>query len=379
MNARLSVTPERNRRDRRAFLGLPYRLYRGHPYWVPPLRIVEKATFDRRRNPFFRHAAVEHFLARRGTQIVGRIAAIHNRLHNETYGDRVGFFGFFDAENDPEAVIALVEAARAWVASKELDRMRGPMNYSTNDTCAVLVDGFDVPPFVLMPYNRPDYDDLLQGAGLTPAKELLAYWLANTNWVPMRYRRVVDRRLSKLNVRVRPIDMSDLRGEIRRLKNVYNRCWADNWGFVPATAEEFEYAAGHMKTLLEPDLSAVVEIDGEPVGLSLVLRDLNAVLRGTNGRLFPLGLFRILFRLKHVSKVRIIALGVVPEARSRGINEALFLRAADASIRKGYEGGEAGWILEDNPKMRSAIETAGGVITKRYRIYEMPAYAHAEP
>jgi GNAT superfamily N-acetyltransferase len=316
---------------------------------------------------------VAHFLARRGARVVGRIAAIENRLHNETHGDRLGFFGFFDVEPDPEAARALVEAARRWVAARGLDGLRGPVNYSTNDSCGVLIDGFDEPPMILMPYNRPDYDALLRGAGLETVKDLVALWIDGRTTVPERFRRVVARSLTRSRVTIRAIDFSDATAEIRRLEDVYNRCWAGNWSYVPATTEEFEHASKQMRPLLEPDLSAVAEIDGEPVGLSLILRDLNRLLPGTNGRLFPRALFRLLFGLKRVSHVRIVALGVVPEARGRGINEAFFLRAIDEAHRKGYAGGEAGWILEDNRKMLAPIERVGGRVTKRYRLYEMPA------
>ena len=336
--------------------------------------MAERAVFDRKKNPFFGHADVQHFLARRGKRVVGRIAAIENTLHNETYGDRLGFFGFFDVEPDAEATAALVGVARAWVADRGLDVMRGPVNYSTNDSCGVLIDGFDDAPTILMPYNRPDYDELLQGAGLKPAKDLVSLWLDHTDEIPERFRRVVQRRLSRSNVTIRPIDFTDAAGEIRRLENVYNRCWADNWGFVPATTAEFQHASKQMRPILEPDLSAVAEIDGKPVGLSLILKDINRLLPGTNGRLLPKALFRLLFQLKRVDRVRIVALGVVPEARGRAINEAFFLRAFDTGKLR-YAGGEAGWILEDNRKMLAPIENTGGRITKRYRIYETPPNA----
>lgn len=370
MGDALHVAPEAGRADRKAFLSFPYRLYEGDPVWVPPLRVAERDTFDRRKNPFFEHAEVEHFLARRGRRVVGRIAAVDNRLHNETHDDRLGFFGFFDAEDDGEAVRALVDAARGWVAARGLARMRGPANYSTNDSCGVLIDGFDDPPAVLMPYNRPDYDGLLQAAGLEPVKDLVSLWIEATNPVPDRFRRAVERGVERSGVHLRPMDLHDVSGEIRRLERVYNRCWSDNWGYVPATAAEFEHASGQMRMLLDPDLSAVAEIDGEPVGLSLILKDVNRVLRGTNGRLFPLGLFRLLVSLRKVDRVRIVALGVVPEARDRGITQAFFLRAMDGAKRKGLAGGEAGWVLEDNRKMLAPIERAGGRVTKRYRLYE---------
>jgi GNAT superfamily N-acetyltransferase len=366
----LRVEAVEKSRDRKAFLAFPYRLYASHPVWVPPLRMAERMLQDPRKNPFFEHGAAQHFLARRSGRIVGRIAAIENRRHNEFHGDRAGFFGFFDVEPDQEAASALVEAARTWTRERGLYPMIGPVCYSTNDVCGVLVDGFEEPPAILMPYNRADYDELLQGAGLVPAKDLLAFWLPTSAEVPERFRRVVERRMARGGIGLRSIDLRNLASEIEILLDVYNRCWERNWGFVPATEAEFRAMAKDMKMVVESDLSAVAEVDGRAVGFSLVLKDLNELLPGTGGRLFPLGLWKILRGMKRISRVRVIALGIVPEARGRAINEAFFLRAKDGASAKGYRGGEAGWILEDNEKMQAPIRAAGGRVTKRYRLYQ---------
>jgi hypothetical protein len=370
MTGEVRVEPESSRRDRRLFLDLPYRLYRRHPVWVPPLRMAEAAVMDRAKNPFFRHAEVQHFLARRGDRVVGRIAAVENRLHNEFHGDRAGFFGFFDVEPDAEAASALVATARSWCAARGLSPMRGPVCYSTNDPCGVLVDGFERRPAILMPYNRPDYDALLRGAGLAPAKDLLALWMETKTEPPERFRRVVGRMTERAGLVLRPVDLRSFDREVDVLKQVYNRSWERNWGFVPATEAEFEHTAQDMKMLIEPDLSTVAERDGKPVGFCAILRDLNEVLARMNGRLLPFGIFRLLFGIKRIRTMRIIALGIVPEARGRALVEAFFLRAMDAARVKGYLGGEAGWILEDNDKMLSPIRAAGGAVTKRYRLYE---------
>jgi GNAT superfamily N-acetyltransferase len=369
----LTVAAERGRADRRAFVELPYRLYRDAPFWVPPLRIAERALMDRRSNPFFRHAEVEHFLARRGDRVVGRVAAIENRLHNEVHGDRVGFFGFFEVEPDPEAARALVEAARAWCAARGLSPVRGPVCYSTNDTCGVLVEGFDAPPTILMPYNRPDYDALLTAAGLRGAKDLLAYRIPSSPGLPERFHRVVRRSLARSKVHLRPLDFSDFEREASLLEDLYNRSWERNWGFVPATHEEFQHAAKDLVTLVHSDLSRVAERDGVPVGFSVFLRDLNRLLRGTSGRLLPTLWWRLWRGLPRVQESRCILLGVVPEARRLGINEAFFVHAYEVGARLGLSGAEAGWILEDNAAMRAPIEAAQGRIVKRYRMYETAA------
>lgn len=378
--AAVRVEPEAGRRGRRAFLGLPYRLYRGFPGWVPPLRMAEAALQDRRRNPFFEHSAAEHFLAWRGARAVGRIAAIENRNHNLAHGERVGFFGFFDVEPDPEAASALVGAAAAWCAARGLTALRGPASYSTNDTCGLLVDGFDEKPSIQMPWNRPDAEALLLATGLRPVKDLVALWIPSGEEPPERFVRVVERQMERAGLRLRDLDFAHWDREVSLLLDLYNRAWEQNWGFVPATEHEFRHAAKDLKQVVDPQLSAVAEIRGIPVGFSAILRDVNAVLapRG-NGRLLPTNLFRLLFGLKRARRFRVITLGVVPEARGRGVNEAFFLRALRVSRARGCEGAEASWVLADNAKMRQPIEAVGGRVTKTYRLYEMPLPARRPP
>ena len=375
MSTPVRVDPEDGAADRNAFIDLPYRLYRGHATWVPPLRMAERDLMDRAKNPFFQHAQVEHFLARRGDRVVGRIAACENRLHNEVHGDRIGFFGFFDAEADAEAAGALLEAAQRWCTARGLSPMRGPANYSMNDSCGVLVDGFDDPPTILMPYNRPDYAGLLEGAGLVAVRELLAYWIRTGNPIPERFQRVVERRMARSNITLRDIDVKHFDREVQILKDLYNRSWEKNWGFVPATEAEFEHAAKDLKMLVEPRVSAVAERDGEPVAFSAFVRDVNRILkRGSgNGRLLPTLWARLAFGLKKIRHARCVLLGIVPEARGNAINEAFFVRAMQAALDLGYHGSECGWILADNDAMKKPIETAGGAVTKRYRMYETQA------
>lgn len=367
----LRVEPERGKADRKAFIELPYRLYRGDPVWVPPLRMAEAALMDREKNPFFQHAEVEHFLAWRGRRVVGRIAAIENRLHNEIHEDRVGFFGFFDVEPDPEAAKALVQAAKTWNDARGLAPMRGPVNYSTNEACGVLVKGFDERPRLLMSYNRPDYEELLTGAGLVAVRNLNAYWLSVANPVPQRFQRVVDRVMERRGITIRAIDLKNFDREVLVLRDLYNRSWEKNWGFVTATEAEFNHAAKDLKMIVNPNLSGVAERDGRPVGFSVFLRDLNLLLPGTNGRLWRF-LPRLLLAKKPTMDTRCVLLGIVPEARGMAINEAFFVRAMREAKRTGCPGAEASWVLADNKAMTGPIETAGGELRKVYRMYETP-------
>lgn len=372
MAAPLVVEPERSSSDRREFLAFPYRLYRGHPVWVPPVRATDAVLMDRRKNPFFRHAEAQHFLARRGGRVVGRVAAIENRAHNEFHGDRLGFFGWFDVEPDAEAATALVQAAAAWCRARGLAGMRGPVNYSTNDSCGVLVEGFERPPMILMPWNREDYDALLRGAGLVPVKDLVAYWIPTSVGVPERMARLAKRALERSGVTLRPLDMRRFADEVDLLWDLYNRCWERNWGFVPMTAEEFRHSAKDLKFLVDPEVFLVAERGGKAVGFVGGLPDLNETLHGLDGRLFPLGLLKILRRKRRIRGVRVFVLGVAPEARGKGVDSALFVASIEASARCGYSGGEASWILEDNLRMRHDVEATGAKLTKRYRLYQTP-------
>lgn len=373
---RVRVEVERSKADRKAFLQLPYRLYRDNPVWVPPLRVAEAALMDRAKNPFFEHAEVEHFLARRGRRVVGRIAAIENRLHNEIHDDRVGFFGFFDVEADPVAAQALIKAAKGWNDARGLTPMRGPVNYSTNESCGVLVEGFEEPPRLLMPYNRPDYEDLVTGAGLTAVKDLHAYWISTQNPVPERFQRVVDRMMERKGILIRRLDLKRFEKEIPILLDLYNRSWEKNWGFVPATEREFRHAAKDLKMIVNPELSGVAERDGVPVGFTVFIRDLNLLLRGTNGRLWRF-LPRWLFAKKARMDTRCILLGIVPEARGIAINEAFFARALTDGLKSGCTGAECGWILADNQAMIAPIVASGGELRKVYRMYETKGAARS--
>ncbi len=372
MAAPLTVEPETGRRGRREFLGFPYRLYADEPRWVPPLRIAEAAQMDPEKNPFFRHGTVQHFLARRKGRVVGRIAAIENRRHNEFHSDRLGFFGYFDVEPDPEAANALVAAARDWVRGRGLVGMRGPLCYTTNDVCGVLVEGFPLRPAILMPWNREDYDALLAGAGLVKAKDLVTYYVTDRP-PPERLRKITARLLERGGITLRPLDKRRWKDEIRVVEDLYNRSWERNWGFVPMTDEEFAHAADDLKQIVDPRIFLIAERAGTPVGFIGIVPDVNECLRGLDGRLFPFGLLRLLWRMRHLKTSRVMLLGILPEARGRGLNAAFFTEAIRRGVEAGYSGAECGWILEDNVFMRSDMEALGTRLTKRYRIYETPS------
>jgi GNAT superfamily N-acetyltransferase len=343
------------------------------PNWVPPLRMTISGVLDRRKHPFHRHAQVAYFLAERGGRAIGRIAAIVNHRHNEFHDERIGFFGFFESVDEPDVAEALVDAAAAWLRERGMQRMRGPLNFSTNEEGAspgVLVEGFDTRPAVMMGHNPPYYERLLREAGLAKEKDLLAYWLDDPN-PPERLERVVERVAEREGVVIRSLDMKRFAQEVETIKRVYNSAWSRNWGFVPVTDAEFDYLAKDMKQIVDPNLCFIAEVDGEAVGFSIALPDLNQALRHLkDGRLFPFGLFRFLWWKRKIDGLRVLTLGFKPEYQHSGLGAVFYLRTIRVGVQRGYRSAEASWVLEDNLDMRGPIEKMGGRVYRRYRLFE---------
>jgi GNAT superfamily N-acetyltransferase len=359
------------RRDLDAFVALPYRLHRDDPRWVPPLRRDVRMLLSRAKNPFFEHAEAEYFLARRDGQAVGRIAAIHNRLHNEFQADRTGFFGFFETVNDAAVAAALLDAATGWLEPRGLDPLRGPVSFSINDEAGLLVDGFDTPPVVMMPHNPPYYATLLEAAGLQKAKDLFAYQRSDTG-LPERLVRGASLTEQRYGLRVRAMDMKRFDQEVAVIKRLYNDSWERNWGFVPMTDHEIDHLAKQLKPVVVPEIVLFAERGDETVGFAVALPDLNVALRANpSGRMFP-GILKVLWAARKIDRIRILLLGVVPAWRGKGIDVMLFKHVWEKSTARGYRWGEGGWILEDNHAMRNGLERMGFEVYKTYRIYEKP-------
>ncbi len=335
------------------------------------------AALDRRRNPFFEHGEAEYFIAERGGEVVGRIAAIANRLHNETHGDKVGFFGFFEAEDDQQVADRLFEAAAAWLRERGFDSMRGPTSFSVNDEAGLLVQGFDAPPTVMMPHNPPYYEKLVLGAGCAAAKDLFAYQggdrtLTAYDPVPERLTRAVEIMRQRMGITVRALDLGHFEREVDHIKAIYNAAWEKNWGFVPMTDREIEHLAHQFRPVVVPDIIPMAEKDGKVVGFGLALPDLNVVFRGNRkGYLLPV-LPKLLWWLKRekIRKARIPLLGILPEYRGRGLDAVLYHWIWTRAAEHGMYWGEAGWILEDNPAMRAGLEKMRFTVYKTYRLYD---------
>jgi GNAT superfamily N-acetyltransferase len=370
----VEVRLAQSRADRRAFVRFPWKVYPGrYPAWVPPLLSEEKKRVDPEKNPFFGHAEVELFLAVRDGRVVGRIAAIANSIHNEFHEDKVGFFGMFESVDDPQVADALLDAAAEWVRSRGFDALRGPMNFSTNEDCGLLIDNFEDPPVVMMPYNPPYYAGLFEGWGLAKVKDLLAYKITDDEFDLPRFeklQRMVQR--SGVDIRVRGLDMRKFDEEVDLVRKLYNSAWEKNWGFVPMTDAEVDHMAQQLKPVVDPDLVLFGEIDGQPAGFALSLPDINQAIRHCDGRLFPFGLFKLLWYMRRIDGIRIITLGIKEEYRRTGLASLFYLETFKRGTRKGHSWGESSWVLEDNRDMLGGLEKMRFWPYKTYRVYDKP-------
>lgn len=354
----------------REFLELPYRLYREDPLWVPPLRTAQKELLDARKHPFYQAAAVEKFLARRDGRVMGRIAAILNRSHNAFHGKSDGFFGFLELENDAEAAGGLLNAARNWLRERGATVFRGPCNPSTNHECGLLVDGFDTPPMVMMTHNPPWYAELMEEAGWRKAMDLYAYQIRVSDAGMEKVLRVAGRSLDAGRISLRAIRMGRFWEEVDAMWHVYNAAWERNWGYTPMSRGEFLAMAKEMKPVIDPEFVILGEVDGKLAGFALAMPDLNQAIRHAGGNLLPWGLLKILYHKRSIRASRVIALGVLPQYRTRGVAAAFYSRIFDAALRRGTERFEFSWILENNTLMNRALQLMGAVRYKTYRIYE---------
>jgi hypothetical protein len=368
----VTVDPVRTAADLDAFIRLPWRLYAGNPCWTPPLLRLQREALSPRHNPFYAHADVQLFLAREGARVVGRISAQVDHEHNRVHRERTGFFGFFECENSEAQAGALLATAEHWLRQRGMREIRGPASFSLNSECGLLVQGFDSPPVVLMPYNPPFYATLLERQGYAKLKDLYA-WRYDWDEMPDRAKRVVESLRRLPEVRVRPIDMSRLPAEMAAILDVVNSAWSENWGFVPLTEQEARKFVDDFRLIADPDIVPVVEIDGRPAAVAVCLPNLNEAIHDLNGRLLPFGWLRLLWRLKvrGVSSLRLLLLGVRKEYRVRRYAGLPYL-LCDEIHRRGtrrYRWAEFSWTLEDNGLINAMIRNVCSDHYKTYRIY----------
>lgn len=368
----LNVRIVKTKRDLLQFIKLPWKIYSGNHHWVPPLILERKRLLDRSKNPFFQHAEIELYLAERDGELVGRIAAILDHRFIETHNENIGFFGFFESINDSTVAKVLFDAVRQWLESKGVSAMRGPTNPSMNDEIGILIDGFDQSPTIMMPYNPPYYQNLFEGYGLRKVMDLFSYYLHKDSVENGRVLRLAELVRKRTSVRVRAVDMKKFRQEVETVKEIYNRAWQKNWGFVPWTEEEFDFLAANLKPVLDPDFALFAEVDGKCVGFALALPDINIVLKKIpNGRLFPFGFLKFLMLRSTINTIRFLIAGILPEYQRRGIDALIYLEFFHRGTKKGIHQAEAGWVLESNTLMNEGLRALNARRYKTYRMYEI--------
>ena len=368
----IAVKPVGGRTELEQFLRLPWKIYENDPQWVPPLLADVRSALDSEKHPFYEHAEVATFLARRGNDVVGRIAAIVNHTHNQFHEDKLGFFGLFESIDDQAVANALLREAESWLRARGMTAAQGPSNLSTNEeVCSpgVQLDGFHRPPSIMMTHTPKYYARLLENAGYTKAKDLIAYWLDGEH-VPDRLQRAYDRMLRDGRIKLRPVDLKRFDAEVAVIQDIYNSAWERNWGFVPMSSREILHLAKQLRPVVNPHLCVIAELDGEPVGFALGLPDFNVALKHVNGTLFPLGIFKLLWHRRKIDTCRAITLGLKPHARKRAIDALMIAELFKEGKKTGIWKGECSWILEDNWEMRHGLERVGGTVDKTYRVFE---------
>lgn len=352
------------------FLKLPWIIYQDNDYWVPPLLSEVREILDTERNPFWLHAQRKIFLAVKENAPIGRIVAVVDKNHNDFHEDKVGFFGFFECVNDIEVATGLWDKAKNWLKANCMNIMRGPVNPSMNDENSFLLEGFDKSPTVMMPYTPPYYLTLAEQYGFKKAKDLFSFIKYAKDGIPPRVEKMIKRIKKRTNVRVRSFSMKNFERDVHYLKKIYNRAWEKNWGFVPMTDEEIDATGRKLKQFVEPKLVLFAEMDGQPVGVTVTVPDINQALKKLNGRLGPIEMLKFLYYKRKITGARSLIGGVMKEYRETGIIAVLYYETEKANLSLGYKWCELGWNLEDNQLINRFDAAIGGKLYKKYRIYE---------
>ncbi len=369
----IEIVPVKDKKQLARFIDFPHDLYQGDKNYVPELFLGQQDLLSSDKHPFYKHSTAQPFLAFKNGVLSGRIVAIWNNNHNAYVHATEGHFGFFECINDQEVANALFDQVTKWVQEKGGDQIVGPINLTTNDTCGLLVEGFDRPPMAMMTYNYPYYADLISNYGFAKKEDLRAYYI-DTATVSGRALDLMDRleeRLKRSGIVLREINLKDFKNEAEKIKAVYNSAWDKNLGFVPMTDEEFNHTAKDLKMVLDPQYAIVAEKAGEIIAFTLGVPDINQVqIKIKRGRLLPTGIFKLLFGRKNIDHVRVLMLGVLEPYRKLGIEACLYGRLIRNGKKSGLKGAECSWMLDSNYLMNSAIEQINGQLYKRYRLFE---------
>jgi GNAT superfamily N-acetyltransferase len=361
-------------RDLTRFIDLPFRLHANHPLWVPPLKLERRLFLSRRMNAFFSHGEAEYFLALRDGQVVGRVSAHINHAFDDYQKKNWGWFGFLEFEDDQEVLDALLQAAEGWLRERGKERMVGPASFAMNDESGVLIEGYELCPMIVQPWNPPYYQQRVEQARMTKAMDLLMWNLEVSDRekvLPVIFE-LAEKVQSEHGIRVRPMRRRQLRKDMDAFAEVYNSAWSKNWDFVPYSKKDLDAYAQELQLVFDKHWFMIAEREdtGEVVGMAITVPDVNQVLAKMNGKLLPLGWWKFLRKGKSIDRVRVGFLGVKPEYQHTGVAAKLYVEHFNAAAVRPQSGGEMGWILETNTAMNRGMEAMGGRVVKRYRVYE---------
>jgi hypothetical protein len=352
------------------FIDLPWNLYAEYPRWVPPLKKEVSRLLDPRRHPFWSSAERRLFLARRGSQVVGRIAGIIDHRYNEFHGEQMGIWGFFECADDPAAAATLFSAVETWARRKGMTFVRGPLNPSTNYEVGLLVEGFDYPPALMMPYNPPYYSRLVESCGFAKEKDLLAFLIDGDYRLPEWMDSMAGRIARKKGIHIRLIRPKDYDAEFALIREIYNDSWSANWGFVPLSDEEMRDIQKSVKSFADPDLAFFIYYEDEPAAVCVIFPDINPLLKRLNGRIGLSGLLKALIYSRKINGLRLLMFGVKEKYRQLGVPMLAFHHIYEVVRKKRkYQYLEMGWTLEDNEAINTLAVEASARPYKRYRIF----------
>jgi len=364
------VTLVTTKEERKQFLEFPYSHYENDEHWIPPLRMEQKKLIDKEKNAFYNNGNIAMFLAEQNGKVCGRIAAIEDHRFNDFHDSNIGFFGFFECIDDESVAKLLFKVATDWLAEKGYTDVLGPSNPSMMDEIGILIDGFQFDPSIMMPYHKPYYDKLIKSAGMEKEMDMFAFRVTQeTVSFDRMYRaeEIVKRRYPRL--RIREVDMKNIEQEVETVREIFNQAWKDNWGFIPLTKEELASTANDFKMILDPKVAHIAEIAGEPIAFSIALPDLNQALKKIDGKLFPFGIFKLLWHKRNINRIRTALMGVMPQYQGKGIDALLHKEAILNGREVGYKSSELSWVLETNTNMIRVAERLGAKIEKTYPMY----------
>ncbi len=370
----VEIIEVQSKKDLEQFIDFPHTLYKGDKDYVPDLYVSQKEIFNKKKYPFFKHSKAEFFLAIENHKVVGRIVAIRNNNYIKFSGKNIGFFGFFESINGYHVAESLFNKTTEWIREEGLEAVIGPENYTVNDSCGILIEGFNLPPVVGMPYNKQYYPDFFERYGFVKKIDMVAYHFPS-NKTPenlKRHESIAEEMTKKSVIKIRPFDMKNIELEIKNFHKVYNSAFEKNWGFVPLTYEEFRCLANNLKKIADSEMVLFAEHKREIIGFVCTLPDINQIMiKIKKGRLFPFGLLKLLYYKNRINGCRISVMGIVEKYRKMGIGALLYAQVFEMTRRKNITWAEASYVMEDNKIMNSNMKSIGGRIYKKYRIYEL--------